>query len=213
MQLSAPASANRKLSNVFAFKRNLNNKRKLSQNPQLALLSPAVLTTEFAFSPTRGSPKLDHEKSLNASISAGTRNNQFLNVTPTRQSQITLEIEDSDRSHIDGGNSERDFKSEFGELEGDLGEPDDDDDDDDSEDEDEGIGDSDDVEIPLIKSYKDNKRAKNKVQKFSFFCTYRRKLCDQFRVLSHYSPPPPNLSGQITYSPPNHGNYTIMGGL
>ncbi|XP_075247387.1 otoferlin-like isoform X2 [Convolutriloba macropyga] len=161
-KLSAPASANRKLSNVFAFKRNLNNKRKLSQNPQLALLSPAVLTTEFAFSPTRGSPKLDHEKSLNASISAGTRNNQFLNVTPTRQSQITLEIEDSDRSHIDGGNSERDFKSEFGELEGDLGEPDDDDDDDDSEDEDEGIGDSDDVEIPLIKSYKDNKRAKNK---------------------------------------------------
>ena len=176
MQLSAPASANRKLSNVFAFKRNLNNKRKLSQNPQLALLSPAVLTTEFAFSPTRGSPKLDHEKSLNASISTGTRNNQFLNVTPTHQSQITLEIEDSDRSHIDGGNSERDFKSEFGEmneLEGDLGEPDDDDDD--SEDEDEGIGDSDDVEMPLIKSYKAKKRAKNKVQNFSCFCTRRKK--------------------------------------
>ena len=49
---------------------------------------------------------------------------------------------------------------------------------------------------------------------FSRLVTFgpKKQKAKNYRVFPIIAPPPPQLSGQITYSPPpQHGNYTIMG--
>ena len=57
-----------------------------------------------------------------------------------------------------------------------------------------------------------------KLKKIDMKCNFKCNVAENhniiFRFISGVMPiiSPPQLSGQITYSPPNHGNCTIMGG-